>query len=268
MFYYSTINSFLFLGDTISWSGIYLGCSKLLSGEQGPSLVFLSSQQRALQVQAAPGIHWCSTGTVSHQAKAEGRARFAPEPLALSQSCPLPPSYFHSASPSLSTAFPDNPSVLSELCSTLSRLAVRNEFCQEVVDLGGLSILVALLANCSDHQVGIQSPLRVRNPLCLGFDLTFFSILGEGSGLPRNFTLWAPDSHTSLSQNTLTLSADPRTKVWFLLLIDPWVGRKVWGQTNPSTLSYWPLAPSYFLLGVGEAGVGVIGPGPDPSSAV
>lgn len=49
-------------------------------------------------------------------------------------------------------AFPDNPSVLSELCSTLSRLAVRNEFCQEVVDLGGLSILVALLANCSDHQ--------------------------------------------------------------------------------------------------------------------
>ncbi|XP_011365042.1 armadillo repeat-containing protein 6 isoform X2 [Pteropus medius] len=49
-------------------------------------------------------------------------------------------------------AFPDNPSVLSELCSTLSRLAVRNEFCQEVVDLGGLSVLVALLANCSDHQ--------------------------------------------------------------------------------------------------------------------
>ncbi|XP_036096993.1 armadillo repeat-containing protein 6 isoform X1 [Molossus molossus] len=49
-------------------------------------------------------------------------------------------------------AFPDNPSVLSELCSTLSRLAVRNEFCQEVVDLGGLGVLVALLANCSDHQ--------------------------------------------------------------------------------------------------------------------
>ncbi|OWK11789.1 ARMC6 [Cervus elaphus hippelaphus] len=37
--------------------------------------------------------------------------------------------------------FPDNPSILSELCSTLSRLAVRNEFCQEVVDLGGLSVL-------------------------------------------------------------------------------------------------------------------------------
>lgn len=49
-------------------------------------------------------------------------------------------------------AFPDNPSVLSELCSTLSHLTVRNEFCQEVVDLGGLGILVALLANCNNHQ--------------------------------------------------------------------------------------------------------------------
>ncbi|XP_038181116.1 armadillo repeat-containing protein 6 [Arvicola amphibius] len=50
-------------------------------------------------------------------------------------------------------AFPDNPGVLSELFSTLSRLAVRNEFCQEVIDLGGLGILVTLLTDCSDHQV-------------------------------------------------------------------------------------------------------------------
>ncbi|XP_065729976.1 armadillo repeat-containing protein 6 isoform X3 [Phocoena phocoena] len=57
-------------------------------------------------------------------------------------------------------AFPDNPSILSDLCSTLSRLAVRNEFCQEVVDLGGLNVLVTLLANCNDHQVGVQSCLR------------------------------------------------------------------------------------------------------------
>ncbi|XP_048198571.1 armadillo repeat-containing protein 6 isoform X2 [Perognathus longimembris pacificus] len=49
-------------------------------------------------------------------------------------------------------AFPDNPGILSELCSTLSRLVVRNEFCQEVVDLGGLDMLVTLLASCSDHQ--------------------------------------------------------------------------------------------------------------------
>ena len=64
---------------------------------------------------------------------------------------PLPPS----------AVFPDNPSILSELCSTLSRLAVRNEFCQEVVDLGGLSVLVALLADCNEHQVGVHSCLRV-----------------------------------------------------------------------------------------------------------
>ncbi|XP_021561991.1 armadillo repeat-containing protein 6 isoform X2 [Carlito syrichta] len=49
-------------------------------------------------------------------------------------------------------AFLDNPGVLSELCCTLSRLAVRNEFCQEVVDLGGLDVLVTLLADSRDHQ--------------------------------------------------------------------------------------------------------------------
>nr|XP_045003756.1 armadillo repeat-containing protein 6 isoform X1 [Jaculus jaculus]XP_045003762.1 armadillo repeat-containing protein 6 isoform X1 [Jaculus jaculus]XP_045003768.1 armadillo repeat-containing protein 6 isoform X1 [Jaculus jaculus]XP_045003777.1 armadillo repeat-containing protein 6 isoform X1 [Jaculus jaculus]XP_045003787.1 armadillo repeat-containing protein 6 isoform X1 [Jaculus jaculus]XP_045003791.1 armadillo repeat-containing protein 6 isoform X1 [Jaculus jaculus] len=57
-------------------------------------------------------------------------------------------------------AFQDNPSVLSELCSTLSRLAVRNEFCQEVVDLGGLGILVTLLANCNDHQDLVKQVLN------------------------------------------------------------------------------------------------------------
>ncbi|XP_036998023.2 armadillo repeat-containing protein 6 isoform X4 [Artibeus jamaicensis] len=56
-------------------------------------------------------------------------------------------------------AFPDNPSILSELCSTLSRLAVRNEFCQEVVDLGGLGILMALLADCIDHQELVKQVL-------------------------------------------------------------------------------------------------------------
>lgn len=80
---------------------------------------------------------------------------------------PLLLPHAHSSSPSLPTAFPDNPSVLSELCSTLSHLTVRNEFCQEVVDLGGLGILVALLANCNNHQVGIQSCLKMQCPLTL-----------------------------------------------------------------------------------------------------
>ncbi|XP_021106681.1 armadillo repeat-containing protein 6 [Heterocephalus glaber] len=49
-------------------------------------------------------------------------------------------------------AFRGNPGVLGELCSTLACLAVRNEFCQEVVDLGGLDVLVTLLASCNNHQ--------------------------------------------------------------------------------------------------------------------
>ncbi|XP_062366076.1 armadillo repeat-containing protein 6 isoform X2 [Cinclus cinclus] len=50
-------------------------------------------------------------------------------------------------------AFTDNSGVLSELCATLSRLSVRNEFCQEIVDLGGLSFMVTLLADCMEHPV-------------------------------------------------------------------------------------------------------------------
>ncbi|OXB57705.1 UNVERIFIED_CONTAM: hypothetical protein H355_008659, partial [Colinus virginianus] len=50
-------------------------------------------------------------------------------------------------------AFTDNCSVLSELCATLSRLSVRNEFCQEIVDLGGLNFMVSLLADSMDHPI-------------------------------------------------------------------------------------------------------------------
>ncbi|NWU36688.1 ARMC6 protein, partial [Hylia prasina] len=48
-------------------------------------------------------------------------------------------------------AFTDNSGVLSELCATLARLSVRNEFCQEIVDLGGLNLMVTLLADCMEH---------------------------------------------------------------------------------------------------------------------
>ncbi|XP_077580614.1 armadillo repeat-containing protein 6 isoform X2 [Stigmatopora nigra] len=44
-------------------------------------------------------------------------------------------------------AHSDNTSVLSELCATLSRLAVRNEFCQDICDLGGLKLMMTLLAD-------------------------------------------------------------------------------------------------------------------------
>nr|XP_020471771.1 armadillo repeat-containing protein 6 [Monopterus albus]XP_020471772.1 armadillo repeat-containing protein 6 [Monopterus albus]XP_020471773.1 armadillo repeat-containing protein 6 [Monopterus albus]XP_020471774.1 armadillo repeat-containing protein 6 [Monopterus albus]XP_020471775.1 armadillo repeat-containing protein 6 [Monopterus albus] len=41
----------------------------------------------------------------------------------------------------------DKTSVVSEVCATLSRLAVRNEFCQDICDLGGLKLMVTLLAD-------------------------------------------------------------------------------------------------------------------------
>ncbi|XP_015282865.1 PREDICTED: armadillo repeat-containing protein 6 [Gekko japonicus] len=55
--------------------------------------------------------------------------------------------------------FTDNCSVLSEICATLGRLSVRNEFCQEIVDLGGLNFMVALLADCIDHQELVKQVL-------------------------------------------------------------------------------------------------------------
>ncbi|CAM2109133.1 unnamed protein product [Caretta caretta] len=58
-------------------------------------------------------------------------------------------------------AFTDDSSVLRELCATLARLSVRNEFCQEIVDLGGLNFMVALLADCIDHQELVKQVLSV-----------------------------------------------------------------------------------------------------------
>ncbi|KAM8961028.1 armadillo repeat-containing protein 6 [Pelodytes ibericus] len=56
-------------------------------------------------------------------------------------------------------AFTDNSAVLSEICGTFSRVCVRNEFCQDVVDLGGLNFLVALLADCIDQQEVVKQVL-------------------------------------------------------------------------------------------------------------
>lgn len=53
----------------------------------------------------------------------------------------------------------DDTSVLSELCATLSRLAVRNEFCQDICDLGGLKLMMTLLAD------SYESPELVRQVL-------------------------------------------------------------------------------------------------------
>ncbi|XP_051554618.1 armadillo repeat-containing protein 6 isoform X1 [Myxocyprinus asiaticus] len=56
-------------------------------------------------------------------------------------------------------AHPENTAVLSELCATLSRLAVRNEFCQDIVELGGLKFMITLLADCLDCQELVKQVL-------------------------------------------------------------------------------------------------------------
>ena len=54
--------------------------------------------------------------------------------------------------------------VASELMSTLGRLAVREEFCKEVVDLGGLKIILQILQNNIEHQVKVHVELSVEPP--------------------------------------------------------------------------------------------------------
>ncbi|NWQ67823.1 ARMC6 protein, partial [Neopipo cinnamomea] len=61
-------------------------------------------------------------------------------------------------------AFTDNSGVLSELCPPLSRLSVRNEFCQETPPLGGLNFMVTLLADPPDHPDVVKQVLSAIRP--------------------------------------------------------------------------------------------------------
>ena len=47
--------------------------------------------------------------------------------------------------------------VLAEIFATLGKLAVRNEFCQRIVDLGGLDLMLNVLHNNVKNKVGAQS---------------------------------------------------------------------------------------------------------------
>lgn len=86
------------------------------------------------------------------------------------------------------TAHLDNTSVLSEVCGTLSRLAVRNEFCQDICDLGGLKLIMTLLADCYETAVVYQTTRYCvadlfRNQFtCLFCSLTWFSSCRSWSG--------------------------------------------------------------------------------------
>ena len=49
----------------------------------------------------------------------------------------------------------DDVGTVAELCSTLSRLAVRNEYCKDIVDLGGLKLVLEILQENLKDQVSI-----------------------------------------------------------------------------------------------------------------
>lgn len=53
----------------------------------------------------------------------------------------------------LFTDFREDGTVLMELYQTLSCLAVRNEFCQEIMDLGGVKLMIETIAHNSQNQV-------------------------------------------------------------------------------------------------------------------
>lgn len=53
--------------------------------------------------------------------------------------------------------FEAHKAVIGELLPTLSRLAVRNEFCQKVVELGGLSFVVDVLMKYYDDKELVES---------------------------------------------------------------------------------------------------------------
>ncbi|XP_068925492.1 armadillo repeat-containing protein 6 isoform X3 [Petaurus breviceps papuanus] len=93
-------------------------------------------------------------------------------------------------------AFPDNPTLLGELCGTLSRLAVRNEFCQEIVDLGGLNILVTLLADYIDHQELVRQVLGALRAIA-GNDDVKDAIVSAGG---TDFIVMAMNRHLSSPQ--------------------------------------------------------------------
>ena len=52
--------------------------------------------------------------------------------------------------------FKEDESLLGELYLTLTRLAVRNEFCQEIMDLGGVKLMINTIRNNVGRQVSVS----------------------------------------------------------------------------------------------------------------
>ncbi|XP_072051091.1 armadillo repeat-containing protein 6-like [Amphiura filiformis] len=68
---------------------------------------------------------------------------------------------------------------IGELCSTLGKLAVRNEFCQEIVDLGGLKMVLQILTENVKSQVIVKQVLGMLKAIA-GNDNVKVAIVNAG----------------------------------------------------------------------------------------
>ena len=60
--------------------------------------------------------------------------------------------------------YSDNPEVLAELFRTLGQLSVRNEFCQEIKDHGGLELILNALDSNMDDRVRVVTVIILVRP--------------------------------------------------------------------------------------------------------
>uniref|UniRef100_A0A8C4SUW2 Armadillo repeat containing 6 n=1 Tax=Erpetoichthys calabaricus TaxID=27687 RepID=A0A8C4SUW2_ERPCA len=90
----------------------------------------------------------------------------------------------------------ENLGVLSELCATLSRLAVRNEYCQDIVDLGGLNLMLNLLAGSLDNQELVKQVLNALRAIAGNDDVK--DAISASGGI--QITILALNRHVGSSQ--------------------------------------------------------------------
>ncbi|XP_032804250.1 armadillo repeat-containing protein 6 [Petromyzon marinus] len=82
-----------------------------------------------------------------------------------------------------SKAYPNSLPVLSELCATIAKLAVRNEFCQDIVELGGLNFTLALLADYLDHQDLVKNVLSTLRAIAANDDVKEAVVAAGGTNV-------------------------------------------------------------------------------------
>ncbi|XP_001629690.2 armadillo repeat-containing protein 6 [Nematostella vectensis] len=77
----------------------------------------------------------------------------------------------------------ENVEVVSELCATLGRLFVRDEFCKEFIDIGGLKVMLKILEEKIDHQAVVKQVCFVLRVLAGNDDVKKAIVATQGMAL-------------------------------------------------------------------------------------